>query len=205
MSISERTATRTQPTREHIEQERKALRLHSQEELHTTRVTYERVLMLADAEADEYPAFVTENGRIRALAIIAAVDVELAWRQSKGIVFPQSSLGWPEAFLRDLKSRVSVESLVEQTVTLRRRSASLVGLCPFHDDLNPSLVVWPDSGRWKCFGCQVGGDVISWAQAANRLDFREAVHLIAAYAGVDMPVTSVTPATRRRVVQIGGR
>ncbi len=106
--------------------------------------------------------------------------------------------------LEDLKQRVSIQSLVEQTVDLRPSGASLKGRCPIHDDHSPSLVVWPDSGRWKCFGCQLGGDIFSWAQAVNHMSFRESVCLLAAVAGVEMPAKA-TKSTSGAFDFVGGK
>jgi len=60
-------------------------------------------------------------------------------------------------------------------VALHRRGRILVGCCPFHDDRRPSLVIWPAAGRFKCFGCGVGGDVIDFVRQARQCDFRTAV------------------------------
>lgn len=188
----------TGPDAAHIAVHRQEARMMSNEELHSRRSDAEWLVTLADLD-DEYPAYINAHSQLNSLAIMAAVDAELAWRERKGISKPATSLGWPKAFLDDLKARVSIESQVAQTVTLRRQGASLEGICPFHNDRNPSLVVWPDSGRFKCFGCQLSGDVIAWAQAANRMEFRQAVHMLAAYAGVDMPrKTKVQTVIRER-------
>lgn len=189
------TLPRTQPETEHVEVYRKAYWLHANEELHAIRDDAKWLLVLADAEADEYPAHVTENSRTDALAIIAAVDTVLNWRASKGISKPVSPLGYDRAFLDTLKAAVRVEDEIARAVLLTRRGTSLRGLCPFHDDQRPSLVVWPERGRWKCFPCDLGGDVFTWLQAYNRMTFAESVRYLAAITGVAMP----TKATRHPV------
>jgi len=69
-------------------------------------------------------------------------------------------------------------------VQLRRRGRALAGRCPFHDDRTPSLMVWPHEGRFKCFGCGVGGDVIEFVRRSEGCDFRTAVaHLVEWGAG----------------------
>jgi DNA primase len=60
-------------------------------------------------------------------------------------------------------------------VSLMRRGKQLVGLCPFHDDHEPSLVVDPKKQLWNCLGaCHEGGDVYRFVMKADGVDFREA-------------------------------
>ena len=60
--------------------------------------------------------------------------------------------------IEKIKAAANVEEVVGQYVTLRRRGAGLVGLCPFHDDHHPSLYVSPAKGVWRCFSCGAGGN-----------------------------------------------
>ena len=105
----------------------------------------------------------------------------------------------PEAELERLKAEVSVERLVASAgVELRRHGRDLLGLCPFHDDREPSLVISPAKNLWHCMGaCQSGGSVIDWVMRAEGVSFRHAVGLLRAGA----PTTSVEgPAPRRSTV-----
>jgi len=64
-------------------------------------------------------------------------------------------------------------------VILKSHGANLLGLRPFHDDHEPSLVVTPDKNLWHCLGaCQQGGLVIDWAMKWNGVSFRHAVELL---------------------------
>jgi DNA primase len=64
---------------------------------------------------------------------------------------------------------------------LQRHRADLLGLCPFHDDHEPSLVITPTKNLWHCLGaCQAGGSVIDWVMRAEGLSFRHAVELLRA-------------------------
>jgi DNA primase catalytic core len=90
--------------------------------------------------------------------------------------------------LERLKREVSIQRLVEaRGVKLRRHGKDLVGLCPFHDDKRPSLVVTPDMNLWHCLGaCQAGGSVVDWVMKAEGVSFRHAVELLRADApGID--------------------
>ena len=70
----------------------------------------------------------------------------------------------PKSEIERLKQEISLQRLAESTgITLKRHGADLVGLCPFHDDKTPSLVITPKTNLWHCLGaCQAGGSVIDW-------------------------------------------
>jgi DNA primase len=94
----------------------------------------------------------------------------------------------PEGEIERLKSQVSVQRLAEaRGVELKRHGADLIGLCPFHDDKKPSLVISSRKNLWHCLGaCQAGGSVIDWVMKAEGVSFRHAVELLRA----DLPLTS---------------
>lgn len=75
--------------------------------------------------------------------------------------------------LERLKSEVSVERLaMARGVELKRHGKDLLGLCPFHDDREPSLVVTPSKNLWHCLGaCQAGGGPIDWVMRAEGCRF----------------------------------
>jgi len=86
----------------------------------------------------------------------------------------------PESEIERLKREVSVQRLAEaRGVKLARHGADLIGLCPFHDDHSPSLVISPRKNLWNCLGaCRRGGDVIAWVMRAEGISFRHAVELL---------------------------
>jgi DNA primase len=86
----------------------------------------------------------------------------------------------PEADIERLKQEISLQRLVEaQGIELKRHGADLLGLCPFHDDHEPSLVVSPKKNLWHCLGaCQAGGSVIDWVMRSRGVSFRHAVELL---------------------------
>jgi DNA primase catalytic core len=105
----------------------------------------------------------------------------------------------PESEIERLKSEVSLVRLVEaKGIELKRHGADLLGLCPFHADREPSLVVSPKKNLWHCLGaCQVGGSVIDWVMRAEGVSFRHAVELLkegvpALAAGRERPVKHST-------------
>jgi DNA primase catalytic core len=88
----------------------------------------------------------------------------------------------PESELERLKVEVRVEELARaRGIELRRHGADLVGLCPFHDDHEPSLVISPGKNLWHCLGaCGTGGTAIDWVMRAEGISFRHAVELLRA-------------------------
>ena len=100
----------------------------------------------------------------------------------------------PEPELERLKREVSLERLAEvRGVKLERRGADLHGLCPFHEDRDPSLVITPEKNLWHCLGaCQAGGSVIDWVMKAEGVSFRHAVELLRA----DLPSLAAPSSSR---------
>lgn len=88
----------------------------------------------------------------------------------------------PAAQLDRLKQDISLQRLAEGLgITLKRHGADLIGLCPFHDDHDPSLVISPKNNLWHCLGaCQCGGSVIDWVMKVEGVSFRHAVELLQA-------------------------
>ncbi|MPV37941.1 DNA primase, partial [Georgenia subflava] len=86
-----------------------------------------------------------------------------------------------------VRERARIEEVVGTYVTLKAAGVgSMKGLCPFHDERTPSFHVRPQLGLWHCFGCDEGGDVISFVQKIDHLPFTEAVEHLAAKAGVQL-------------------
>ncbi|WP_062378518.1 DNA primase [Demequina pelophila] len=86
-----------------------------------------------------------------------------------------------------VRERAPLEEIVGQHVTLKSAGVgSLKGLCPFHDERSPSFHVRPAAGRWHCFGCGEGGDVIEFVMRMDGLPFAEAVEYLADRAGVTL-------------------
>jgi DNA primase len=83
----------------------------------------------------------------------------------------------PDDELARIKREVSLLELVRGAgVALQRHGADWIGLCPFHRDTNPSLVITPAKNLWHCLGaCQAGGSVIDWVMRREGLSFRHAV------------------------------
>ncbi|RRD45022.1 DNA primase [Buchananella hordeovulneris] len=86
-----------------------------------------------------------------------------------------------------VRERADIAEIVGAHVTLKPAGVgSLKGLCPFHDERTPSFHVRPQLGLWHCFGCNEGGDVISFVQRIDHVSFAEAVEFLAGKAGVQL-------------------
>jgi DNA primase len=91
----------------------------------------------------------------------------------------------------DLKERVrdaiDIVDLVGTYLSLRRAGKAMVGLCPWHEDSRPSFQVNPERQTFRCWVCNIGGDVFSFLMKMERLEFREALEQLAQRAGIDLP------------------
>lgn len=85
-----------------------------------------------------------------------------------------------------VKAAIDIVELVGRHLRLDRRGRLLVGLCPWHDDSRPSLQVNPERQSWKCWVCNIGGDVFSFMMQREGVDFREALQMLAEEAGISL-------------------
>ncbi|NLH47076.1 MAG: DNA primase [Myxococcales bacterium] len=93
----------------------------------------------------------------------------------------------PDAVIAEVRARADIAQIIGETVTLKRVGTRLVGLCPFHKDMQPSFYVNPDRGAFKCFGCGIGGDVFRFLMETQRLAFPEAVRFLAERLNIEIP------------------
>ena len=103
------------------------------------------------------------------------------------------------ALSQDAKERVrqatDLVDLVGSYHVLRRQGRGYVALCPWHDDTRPSLQISPERQTWKCWVCDLGGDIFTFVQQQEGVGFREALEMLAERAGVTLP-SSAAPATK---------
>lgn len=101
-------------------------------------------------------------------------------------------------FLQELKMKTDIEDVISTYVTLKRRGATLVGLCPFHNEKTPSFTVYPATQSFYCFGCGAGGDAITFLKKIENLDYLDAVKTLAQRAGLQMPQEGFDDSLSRR-------
>ncbi len=93
----------------------------------------------------------------------------------------------PQTFINDLLDRVDIVDVVDARMKLRKTGKNYSGLCPFHDEKTPSFTVSPDKQFFHCFGCQENGTALTFIMKFDRLEFVEAVEVLARQVGVEVP------------------
>jgi DNA primase len=92
---------------------------------------------------------------------------------------------YPDA-KEQVRQATDIVDLIGKHLELRRAGRNFVGRCPWHDDRRPSLQVNPDRQTWKCWVCDIGGDVFSFVMKREGCDFREALQMLADRAGLQL-------------------
>jgi DNA primase len=85
-----------------------------------------------------------------------------------------------------VKQAIDIVELVSAHIQLRRQGRNYVGLCPWHDDTRPSLQINPERQSFKCWVCDIGGDVFTWIMKTEGVEFREALQMLADRAGITL-------------------
>ncbi len=88
--------------------------------------------------------------------------------------------------VQQIKDKLSIVDVVSEYVKLERSGANLRARCPFHAERTPSFFVSPERGTYHCFGCNVGGDIFSFVEQIEGLDFKGALKVLADKAGVEI-------------------
>lgn len=94
-----------------------------------------------------------------------------------------------------IKEKLDVATVIRAYIELIPAGRNFKARCPFHGEKTPSFVVTPDRGSWKCFGCGKGGDIFSFVQEYEHIEFPDALRLLAEKAGVEL--RHVSPAEER--------
>jgi DNA primase len=93
----------------------------------------------------------------------------------------------PEDIIQQVIDRTDIVELIGSYIPLKKAGVNFKGLCPFHHEKTPSFVVTPNKQIFHCFGCHEGGNVLGFVMKHERLDFAEAVRLLAGKAGIVIP------------------
>lgn len=93
----------------------------------------------------------------------------------------------PEHIIDEVKNATDIVAVIEQHLELKRAGSAYKGLCPFHDDTNPSMHVNPQRQSFKCFVCGEGGSVFTFIQRFRNITFPEAVRELARERGIEVP------------------
>ena len=98
-------------------------------------------------------------------------------------------VGFGDDFKELVRSSTNLVDLVSETVSLKpiHGGRDFIGLCPFHDDKNPSFHVYPDRQTYRCWVCDQGGDCFRWVMEMEKLPFPEAMESLARRARLEIP------------------
>ncbi len=93
--------------------------------------------------------------------------------------------------VQQIKERLSIEEVVSSYMKLQKAGKNWKAKCPFHNEKTPSFFVSPERGGYYCFGCGAKGDIFTFVEEFEGLDFRGALKVLAERAGV--PLSSWNP------------
>ena len=105
-----------------------------------------------------------------------------------------------DSFTDLLKSKIHIYDLVAKKVRLQRAGNDWIGLCPFHREKTGSFRVFPQQERYHCFGCGAHGDIFSFVQATEKIDFKEAVKYLADLYGIPRPQQHIVEANPHKAI-----
>jgi len=94
-----------------------------------------------------------------------------------------------EETIQEIRDRVDIVGLIGRVVSLKKAGSNFKGLCPFHNEKTPSFNVRPDRGSYYCFGCQKGGNAITFLMEMENLTFPEAVRALGREVGIEIAET----------------
>lgn len=93
----------------------------------------------------------------------------------------------PQNVIEDILNRIDIAQVISSYIPLKRAGRNFKALCPFHNEKTPSFIVSADKQIYHCFGCGTGGSVFNFLMQYERLEFSEAVELLAKKSGVILP------------------
>jgi DNA primase len=105
-----------------------------------------------------------------------------------------------------IRARADLVEIVREHVRLRQVGAQFTGLCPFHSEKTPSFRVTPQTQTWHCFGCDKGGDVFTFVELIEKIEFRGALEMLSERTGVELVKESAgsreRSAVRKRILEL---
>ena len=108
---------------------------------------------------------------------------------------------YSDNLIDEIKVNNDIVDIISQYVILKRSGRNFLGLCPFHKEKTPSFSVSPDKQIFHCFGCGVGGDVISFVCKLENIGYKEAIELLAEKAGIALPTTDNEQDNKRDILK----
>ncbi len=99
----------------------------------------------------------------------------------------------PQNTVMDILDAVRIEEVVSEFVSLKKRGANMIGVCPFHKEKTPSFIVSPAKGIFKCFGCGKAGDSVRFIMEHEHYSYPEALRFLAKKYGIIIEEKEQTP------------
>ena len=104
---------------------------------------------------------------------------------------------YSDEVIDQVRSANDIVDVIGQSVPLKRGGSNYIGLCPFHNEKTPSFSVSRQKQMYYCFGCHKGGNVITFVEEYNNMNFTEAMQFLADRAGIKLPEREITAKERR--------
>ncbi len=101
--------------------------------------------------------------------------------------------------VEQIKTLSDIVAVISEYVQLKKKGRSFWGLCPFHSEKTPSFSVDPDKQIYKCFGCDRGGDVITFVMDKKGFSFAEAITELALKAGITLEPDKRQPSSDKKI------
>ncbi|MFA7183845.1 MAG: DNA primase [Victivallales bacterium] len=113
----------------------------------------------------------------------------------------------PDEIVEEIRSRCNIVDVIRSYIPLKKAGGGTwKALCPFHNEKTPSFTVSEARGRYHCFGCGAGGDVFRFVMDWEKVDFPNAIHILASKCGVIIPEkTYSSPEDRQQAKQRAGK
>ena len=108
---------------------------------------------------------------------------------------------YSESLIDEIKASNDIVDIISQYVILKRSGRNFLGLCPFHKEKSPSFSVSPDKQIFHCFGCGIGGDIITFICKIENVNYKEAIEILAEKAGIPLPTIDTSRSTKIEILK----
>ena len=95
-----------------------------------------------------------------------------------------------KSIIEEIKNKASISEIISNYIKINKAGKNYSALCPFHAEDSPSFYIFPESNTYHCFGCGAHGDLISFVQNYEHVDFIEALKKVSIYAGITLELNS---------------
>jgi len=102
--------------------------------------------------------------------------------------------------VEEIKSKISIDKLISDYIPLKKAGYNFKAHCPFHKEKTPSFMVSPAKQIWHCFGCHEGGDIFTFLQKYEGMEFREALQSLAQKTGVSLGTYQPQDSSKKHVL-----